>query len=61
MQTLHVTSVKVNSDSSETNSSRQFYSISEKSKLAKPQTLYKQQLLRDKRNVIFLIVQKFVF
>ncbi len=61
MQTLHFTSTEVNSDSSETNSSRQFYSISEKSKLTKPQTLNKQQSLRDKRNVIFLIVQKFVF
>lgn len=61
MQTLHFTNTEVNSDSSETNSSRQFYSISEKSKLAKPQTLNKQQSLRDKRNVIFLIVQKFVF
>lgn len=61
MQTLHFTSAKVNSDSSETNSSRQFYSISEKSKLTKLQTLYKPQSLRDKRNVIFLIVQKFVF
>ena len=60
MQTLHFTSAEVNSDSSETNSSRQFYSIPEKSKLTKPQTLYKQQSLRDKRNVIFLIVQKFV-